>query len=708
MVYTKLPKVNDNIKYELEYFPSHFHAAVFRLWETVRAEKIASALGVSEDIVNKAAFDMGLPEQKFNPKWEDRGYITTIRNAWHILPYNQLLALLDKNEDELAVLLKEEDFLASKLGIKPFCEEVKPVVLDSEGEKKLADIKEISKKYFSALFDGMPCFDFFEESVCESDRDVHCDGLRMIYSYCGLYGSVLDNDISVSYPENMLKMYRDVGVNAIWMQAVLYQLVPFPFDESFSKGWEKRCERLRELIKLAEKYGIKVYLYLNEPRCMPLWFFEKHPELKGKVSNNKASLCTSRPEVMEYLRYAVKTLCENVPGIGGFFTITCSENLTHCKSRKEGEECPVCKDVPIYKLVSDVVCAISEESRSVDPNIKTIAWTWAWENFMSEEDIRKCMDIIPKEVIMQSNSEAHKEFVIGGVKGEINDYSISIPGPAPLSQRMWEYARSVGHDTCAKVQINVSWECSTVPFLPVFDLIREHMSGLRKTGVKHLMLSWTLGGYPSISLKVASECLEDPSEEKYNSLLKKEYGVYAETVKQAASMFSHAFREFPFHIESLYFGPQNAGPSNPLYLEPTGRKATMTCFSFDDIDTWRVDYPREVYIDQFKKLSEKWKKGLEVIENMPDCLFKQAAWGGYALFRSSYLQAEFTHKRTCGDKKYLYEIAEEEKSLALLMYELMQKSSLFGYEAANHYYFNRGMLAEKVINCEYIKKALNS
>lgn len=50
----------------------------------------------------------------------------------------------------------------------------------------------------------------------------------------------------------------------------------------------------------------------------------------------------------------------------------------------------------------------------------------------------------------------------------------------------------------------------------------------------------------------------------------------------------------------------------------------------------------------------------------------------------------------------------EEKELALLMYDLMQKSSLIGYEAANHYYFNKGMLAEKVINCEYLCRELNA
>ena len=36
------------------------------------------------------------------------------------------------------------------------------------------------------------------------------------------------------------------------------------------------------------------------------------------------------------------------------------------------------------------------------------------------------------------------------------------------------------------------------------------------------------------------------------------------------------------------------------------------------------------------------------------------------------------------------------------MYRLMTKNNLIGYEAANHYYFNKSMLAEKVLNCQYI------
>lgn len=702
-MYTKLPPIEQK-ELKLIHFPSKFHCAVFRFWETVREDVIAKALETDAATVRKAASDMGLPKQKYNENWKTRGYITTIRNAWHILPYDQLLVLLEMSEDELALILKEDDFLRHKLGdFKPFCERVVPTELDDAQFEQLAAIKAAMEENFGGLFDGEKPFDFFfdcKENVKSGDAPAACENLRLIYSYCGLYAGVLDNDISLSYPEKLLEMYSEAGVNAVWLQAVLYQLVPFPFDENVSKGYEKRLERLRQLTALAAKYGIKVFLYINEPRCMPLSLFDKYPELKGRVRKGQASLCMSDKRVTEYLRTGIRTLCEAVPDIGGFFTITCSENLTHCKSRSDGEACERCKDTPIYELISDVVCAVSEESRKVNPNIKTICWSWSWESYMTADEIKKCIDLIPKEVIIQSNSEAYKEFCIGGVCGKVRDYSMSIPGPSEKAMELWNYAVSKGHEICAKVQVNDTWECSTVTYLPVFDLIREHMTNLKNAGVEHLMLSWTLGGYPSINLKIASSCLENPSEENYDELLKKEYGKDWKTVKTAAKHFSQAFCEFPFDIHCLYEGPQNSGPSNLLYDKPTDFKATMTCYPYDDLDGWRSIYPGDVYINQLRLLCEKWRTGLKVLENMSDCSFVQMAYAGYALFYSSYLQSEFVDKREKGDKTYLSYLVSEERKLALMMYELMSKNPLIGYEAANHYYFNKGMLAEKIVNCD--------
>ena len=57
--------------------------------------------------------------------------------------------------------------------------------------------------------------------------------------------------------------------------------------------------------------------------------------------------------------------------------------------------------------------------------------------------------------------------------------------------------------TVAKVQLNNTWELSAVPSLPVLDLVAEHCANLSTAGADGMMLSWSLGGYPSPNLEVA-------------------------------------------------------------------------------------------------------------------------------------------------------------------------------------------------------------
>ena len=712
MMFKDLPPIREIKPLDISHFPSAFHAVVFRLWETVPAARIAAACETTAAVVVDTACAMGLPPQPDLSIWDKRGYITTIRNAWHLLPYEQLLNILDWTPEQLAVALKEEDFLFVKMDdFKPALDPVHPVELDEAGKAQLAHVKETVTAHFTNLFEGAKPFDFFADAeAADAAAPETTDNLRMVYSYCGLYANVLEQDIAMSYPDALLRMYAQNGINAVWLPLVLYQMVPFPFDETYSVGWEMRQKRLAELVERAAKYGIKVYGYLNEPRNMPLSFFKDHPDLLGRKSGMYGALCTSQPAVMDYLRYAVRSLCQAVPNIGGFFCITMSENMTHCKSVPHGEACARCADVPPQQLVADVLTAIYEEATAVNPDIRIVAWTWAWEGdgFMTWEQIQDGIDRLPQGIVLQCNSDAKKPFVIGGVAGEVEDYSMSVPGPSENTLRMWDYAKKRGHEVSAKVQVNVTWECSTLPYLPVFDLVREHMTNLHEAGVKHIMFSWTLGGYPAINLKVAAQCFDDPDEAKYEALLKDEYGEWADTVKRASSFFSEAFREFPFDIYSLYFGPQNAGPSNPLFAEPTGLEATMTCYSYDDLDKWRRIYPRDVFVDQWRKLSEKWKLGLDAVDAMPDCEYKQVVWGAYALFRSSYLQSAFIAARDNGETDKLPAYVREERELALLMYDLMTKNNLFGYEAANHYYFNKMMMAEKVLNCDEILKKYNA
>src|SRR5690606_33308238 len=123
---------------------------------------------------------------------------------------------------------------------------------------------------------------------------------------------------------------------------------------------------------------------------------------------------------------------------------------------------------------------------------------------------------------------------------------------------------------------------------------------------------------------------------------------------QAASCFSDAFREFPFHISTAYTAPQNFGPANLLHAVPTGYKATMIGFPYDSLDTWRSIYPADVFEQQFEKVSEGWRKGLELLADFEEqseaqkaayLEFRQVAEAAYCHFRSTYLQVVFVRRR---------------------------------------------------------------
>ena len=230
-----------------------------------------------------------------------------------------------------------------------------------------------------------------------------------------------------------------------------------------------------------------------------------------------------------------------------------------------------------------------------------------------------------------------------------------------------------------------------MPALPVFPSIEQHIEGVRNEGVEHLLLSWTLGGYPCANIAHAAKYFYE------NAAIENE----SEAVKNAAQIFVEAFKEFPFHIDVVYNGPQNAGPSTLLYLEPTGYKATMTGFAYDDLESWRVNYPKEVFENQFSKLCEKWEKGLQLLANEPETETAMMAYAAYCLFKASHNQIRFIMAREDGKKAKMRELAQEELSVAEKMLELMNKNAAIGFEASNHYYFSKGQIAEKILNCHH-------
>ena len=492
------------------HFPDRLHAFVWRNWPLVPVERMARVVGARPEDILELGRSMGLDgPPPITDEQRRRSYITVIRRNWHILPYEQLLDLLDWTPEEMAYCLREDDFLFVKLGnLKPKCERLTFSAPDDATKRRAAAIAQVVKDYFpnGVALTQAPLFQFVKDLSALPEPGVQPAresqfSPRYCYSYFALYGDpLLDTDLD-PYPDGYLARLAASGVNGVWLQAVLYKLAPFPWDASLSEGYPKRLENLGALVARAKKHGIGIYLYLNEPRSMPLSFYEAHPDLKGVAEGDWAAMCTSAPEVRDFVRSAVAGVCRVVPDLAGFFTISGSENLTNCWSHHHGDRCPRCGRRPPAEVIAEINTAFFEGIQEAGAQTRLICWDWGWSDDWVEDIVKR----LPEEVMLQSVSEWSIPIKRGGVESVIGEYSISEVGPGPRATRHWGFAREHGLGTVAKVQANNTWELSAVPYVPVIENTARHAAGLREAGVDGLMLSWTLGGHPSPNLEVYAE-----------------------------------------------------------------------------------------------------------------------------------------------------------------------------------------------------------
>lgn len=714
----------------LEHFPSRVHAFIFRNWPLVPKGRLAKVLNTTSSQVDKIAREMGLKEQpKLTPEIEKRSYLSVIKRNWHLLPYNQLLQLLNWPAEELNFILREDDFFFIKLGsLKPKCE---PLTLDApKSSWTVADFRQAYATVTSSkVRDPEPLFSFVRDlsAPVKSTRKQSLFSPRFCYSYFAVYGDPLLDDAVDPYPDGLLARLAESGVDGVWLQGLLSRLHRSPYSPHEA---ERAAERLRNLNKLAErahKHGISIYVYLNEPRALPVPSFEKFNELKGVVKGDYAALCTSHPDVQNYLRAATEHVARSVPKLGGFFTITGSENLTNCWSHHNGHACPRCGKRAPAAVIAEVNRFIHEGIKKAGASAQLLVWDWGWQDGWVPEIIAA----LPQECSLMSVSEWSIPIERRGVKNEIGEYSISTIGPGPRAQRHWELARKRGLKTLAKIQAGNTWEIAAVPYIPALENVAQHAANLRDSGVSGLMLGWTLGGYPSPNLEVVAE-LTQPNkkptvDEAMEAVAQRRFGKQsAHSVVEAWKIFSAAFREFPFNSDLVYLAPLQTGPSNLLWPQPTGYTATMVGIPYDDLNGWRANYPAPVFIAQFEKMASGFERDIERLKGAAKKTRKKefrknlereigiaevvrlhyqsiANQARFYLLRNEYASMKTdTEKRTA--KAELGRLLEAEKALALTLRNLQLADSRIGFEASNHYFYIPEDLEEKAINCEYLLK----
>lgn len=723
-----------------DYFPSRQHAFVWRNWTLVPAEKLARVLGTSKRNVERLAESMGLNrKQRIEKEWgTSRGYITIVRRNWHLLPYDQLLALLGMTREELGYRLIEDDFLWTKLGkVKPKCDPLIYTQPDRHTQEKAARFaRDVQDLVHTAQFPSEPRFGFMrafekvqKKSAPRKDSTAESFEFRMIFPYFTDYGDpLLDKELS-SYPEELFRQLSEVGVNGIWLHSVLRMMVQpdkiFPGDQLAGK----RIEGLKQLVERAAKYGVKVYLYLNEPRAMDTSFFQGNASreaLAGPEVGGLRPFCTSRPEVRAWISNSLEQLFSQVKGLGGVFTITASENFTYCGSRSAAHQhCPLCRERDFASLAVELNKAIEEGVHRGNPDAKVIVWDWGWPDDQSERIITQ----LPKSCWFMSVSEWSLPIERGGVASRIGEYSISAVGPGPRAQRHWAIARQAGLRTVAKVQVNASWEMAVVPSVPALNLVAEHAKNLSSQHIQGIMLSWSLGGFPSENLKLFQNFRSgDNVEDALHRLAVSEYGEEAAPiVREAWRLCSESYRQYPYHMVMLYKGPQHMGPANPILSHPSGYNATMVGLPYDNLDGWRAVYPTDIWLQQMDLCAQGFQDGAQLLEKARDGVsgqFRNALDNEIRRMKTVYIhlksgaeQGRFIDARnrlaaakTETERQELRNIMKKalaaERSLIIQMLPLCSEDSAIGYESSNQYFYIPLDLIEALASISYAEREM--
>jgi hypothetical protein len=716
-----------------DHFPSRVHAFVWRNWELIPVERIARVVGAGAADILRMGKAMGLQAPpRITREQQRRSRITVIRANWHLLPYDQLLQLLEMTPAELAFMLREDDFLFVKLGnLKPECAPLKFVQPDDATRQAETKIAHVIENAFpkSSSEKHEPLFTFVQDlsRPPENQAAPRCTiSPRYCYSYFALYGDPLLEPELDPYPDGYVARLRQAGVDGVWLQGVLKKLAPYPYWPSESDRYKERLNNLTKLVQRLKKQGMSLYLYLNEPRALPLEILKSRPELKGVTEGEYAALCTSNPEVRRYLTESIATICRAVPDLGGFFTITGSENLTNCWSHFRGKECPRCGKREPSDVIAEVNTAFHEGIQEANSNARLIAWDWGWR----DEWVPSIIEKLPKDVSWMCVSEWGMPIERGGVKSNVGEYSISTIGPGERAKEFWSIAKGQGHHALAKIQAGNTWELSAVPYIPAVANVAQHAANLREAGVDGIMLGWTIGGYPSPNLEVVAEIFgaENPPAGPQDAMLRvaqRRFGPrMAPVLVQAWTAFSAAFSEFPFDGGVVYNAPLQMGPANLLWSKPTAYRATMVGLPYDDLNSWRSVYPEQAFIQQLEKVANGWSKALADFERAIEPMLSLAqhqeeknvqselriAEAAGIHFASVANQARFVQERRKVLKQKspktsvdaLEQLIRFEMEFARRLHLLQRADSRIGFEATNQYYYTPNDLLEKILNCQYL------
>ncbi len=441
-------------------------------------------------------------------------------------------------------------------------------------------------------------------------------------------GDELSDDIDY-YPEEYLNRLAHDGTNGLWIYTKFFDIIPSAVIPEYGQGYEKRIEKLNRVCDRCEKYGIGVYVFAIEPMLPPAEIRDKYTDLiggnEGFRTPYSTPFCTHTKRGREFCIDATKKLCELVPKMVGYISITAGERPTSCGAVGAVKTCPYCGHKTRGESIGQTLDCLKEGIRQSGRDVEFISWTYGHRGWPDEE-ITDYVKNAPSDVVLMQNFEDRGMVEQLGKMRQAIDYWLSYPGPSQMFVHTAEKAKEYKKTMYAKMQICSSHEIATLPYIPSPAHVFEKMKGAYEYGVEGIMECWYFGNYPSIMSKAAGDwsfCNDFSDKDALLLKLAESYcgRTNAPKLLEAWKHFEKGYSSLPVNIMFSYYGPMHDGIVWDLHVKPKNFSTPRSWLLLDKPDGDRIrdsllcGHTLEEAIFLIDEMKSEFEKGKEILGN---------------------------------------------------------------------------------------------
>lgn len=405
------------------------------------------------------------------------------------------------------------------------------------------------------------------------------------------HGNELEQAADV-YTADVLKAISQEGFNGVWLRGKLHRLMDqsvFPsLNEPEAAGYRRD---LRAVIERGRRCGVQLYLFFNEPLALraddPFW--QQHPDVAGQPHRDygedfdRVALCTSHPKVQQFMREAIASVLDDLPGLGGVILITASEHHAHCWSHQVIRplndgctqvataplQCNRCRDRGAAEVVAELITIWRDVAADRPSPVRVLCWNWSWSMWYPDPQTQ-VYERLPDGVGVILDFERGMQVQRLGRLIDIDEYSLSVTGPSDRFVSSKAVATARGLPVYAKLQLGTTHEIATVPNLPLMEQLHGKLLALSNEHASGFMGTWCFGCSRTLNTAAVGFYASDP--DRYadrdtflQQLAIKYFGeVDSDEILSAWQKFGQAFSHYPFSIRFLYWSIINCAPAYPL------------------------------------------------------------------------------------------------------------------------------------------------